>query len=209
MSCNSKQINPCNEQLLSRSIQLQNGIEQLGLSYNEPRAPYRFWIQEDGQNSTVKIQLTFGYDAATETVILFCNPGGAIEYFGTQPVVVRVQAMVADTTVNLGFEGDPCVITQRVYSSVSQSITNAAYSTLGDFNGTCPPYTNTCTIIPNGNVDIRITDISVAPAVIIFDKLNLDESNAYLRGLQLGNRYQISARSVNPTGRLGTVWSNE
>ncbi len=208
MSCGCE-INPCNRQLLSRTISLQNGVDVLGLSYNEPRAPYRFWIQEDGQNSVVKIQLTFGYDAAVEVVTLFVNPGGAIEYFGTQPCNVRVQAMVADTDIALGFEGDPCVITQRVYSSVSQTITNAAYTALGDFNGTCPAYTNTCSIIPDGNIDVRITDISVAPAVVIFDKLNLDEANAYLRGLQLGNRYQVSARSVNPTARLGTVWSNE
>ncbi len=116
--------------------------------------------------------------------------------------------MTGDATIIAGIEGDPCVITNRVYSSASQNITNAAYSEVGDFNGFCPPYCDSLSIYPNGNIDVRITDQGQSPAVEIFEKLNLDESAEFLRDLKIGNRYKVEVKSVNPNGILGSVWFN-
>tara|TARA_R110002110_G_scaffold324450_1_gene536502 strand:+ start:213 stop:854 length:642 start_codon:yes stop_codon:yes gene_type:complete len=196
-------------QLLSREIELQNGIEVLALNYaNVSHRPYRLFIEEKNNNSVIQIALAFGYKAVTETVTLFCNPGGAIEYFSTRPCTIRVKALTVDASIIAGIEGDPCVITNRVYSSASQNITNAAYSPVGDFTGFCPPYCDSLSIYPNGNIDVRITDQGQAPAVEIFEKLNLDESSEFLRDLKIGNRYKVEVKSVNPNGILGSVWFN-
>jgi len=206
--CNSGHVARASTQLLSRQISLQNGVEALALSYNQPAEPYRVFVQEIDGDSVIEITLRFGYEAASEEIVIYCNPSGAVEYFHTKPLQVRVRAMTADANIAIGVEGDPCVITQRVTSSSTQALTNAAYVTLGDYDGTAPPYTNTVSLYPNGNVDIEIIDISSNPTQTILTKLNLDESSEFLRGLQLGNRYQIQARSVNANGLIGTVWSN-
>ncbi len=196
-------------QVLSRELELQNGIEVLALNYaNVNNRPYRLFIEEKNNNSVIQVALAFGYKSVIETVTLFCNPGGAIEYFSTRPSTIRVKAMTGDASIIAGIEGDPCIITNRVYSSASQNITNAAYSEVGDFNGFCPPYCDSLSIYPNGNIDVRITDQGQAPAVEIFEKLNLDESSEFLRDLKIGNRYKVEVKSVNPNGILGSVWFN-
>lgn len=206
MTCNH--CRPKLNQLLSRSVEVLNGISSLVLSYNDPAEAYRLFIQETTSTSVVKVELVFGYEATSETIILYCNPGGAIEYFHTKPCEIRAQGMTADATISIGIERDPCVITQRVTSSSTQALTNAAFVDLGDNNGSAPAYTNQVSLYPNGNIDIQIIDISVTPNQTIFTKLNLDEAADFLRFIQLGNRYKIQAQSVNPNGLIGTVWSN-
>ena len=201
--------NSTSNQLLSRSVEVRNlaGAVRV-LSYNDPHRAYRIFVEELTATSVIQLKLIFGYDATEETIVLYCNPLGAIEYFSTKPCIVEAVALTADSTISIGVEGDPCVISQRVTSSSTQAITNAAYTDLGDFGGTAPPYTNTVSLFPNGNVDIQIIDISVVPNQTIFTKLNLDEAADFLRFIQLGNRYKIQAKSVNPNGLIGTVWSN-
>ena len=95
-------------QVLSRELELQNGIEVLALNYaNVNNRPYRLFIEEKNNNSVIEIALAFGYKSVTETVVLFCNPGGAIEYFSTRPATIRVKAMTGDATIIAVIEGDP------------------------------------------------------------------------------------------------------
>lgn len=199
-------------QVLSRELDLvysSTGNEVIALQYaNRDNRPFRLFIEEKNGQSVIQVALSFGYKATTETVTLFCNPNGAIEYFSTRSCTVRVKALTANAKIACGIEGDPCVITNRVYSSSAQNITNAAYSDLGDFGGFCPPYCDSLTIYPNGNIDVKITDEGQTPAVEILEKLNVDESNSFLRNMKIGNRYKVQVQSVNPNGKVGTVWFN-
>jgi hypothetical protein len=193
-------------QVLSRTVAIGVGENKTVLDFNRPGQIWRLSVQETGVTSSLLVTVRTGYGESSELLSFHVGPGGAVDYLGCNSAMVEVQAVQANTTVDV--QVGPPVTNQFVleHDGIGQSITNAAWTPLGANNGFAEPFMNYAAIMTSGTVDIRTVG---AGGGTFFEALGVGSQALLLNQLKIGNHDRLEARGAGAAAQnIRVVWYN-
>ena len=201
-------MNHYENQVLSRRVSLNVGEPTTVLDFNRPGELWRLSVQELDIQTSVLIKIKTGFDNSEEVIEFHCTRGSAVEYAVCNSAIVELQAVQANTTINIQLS--PHYDNQFVleYDENGQQVNNAAWVDVGGNQCYPRPYMNYCAIMTDAPIDVRTVAGSGA---VVFQALNLATHVLLLNQLKIGNHDKLQVRgtvAAPATQQLRAFWYN-
>lgn len=200
-----------NSGLLSRTLAVGIGETRDVLNFHR-EGEWRLSLSELDGVASLLVEITENYAQSQEKISFHCCPGGAVEYLGTGPASVKVQALFNNTNICIQLSGAPRTqfILERDSSRQVLPIAPAAYVDIGGGTGLLgghpPPYMNYAAIMCDGQIDVRTVDIA---GNVIFEALGLAPQTLLLNQFKIGNHDKLQARGTVAGINCRVVWYNQ
>jgi len=181
------------DQVLSRTVTLTVGELNTVLDFNRPGQLWRLSVQETSVATSVLIKISTGYANSGEVIEFHCTRGSAVEYAGCNSAIVELQAVSANTTVQVQLS--PFYDNQFVleYDEGGQLINNAAWVDVGGNQGYPRPFMNYCALMTDAPIDVRTV---AGGGAVVFQALNLATHTLLLNQLKIGNHDKLQVRGT-------------